>query len=142
VLAAGGEKALATGRKDLGSKKTARGDGWTSEDRGVRAGSWEVGIVTLRKAKILLVDDSEVVLLTEKMLLRNMGDFEILVAKNGRQAVEKARSERPDLILLDVVMPEMDGFEACRAIRGDQATRGIPILMVNELIGKMKDLLE
>ncbi len=126
-------------------------------------------MVTLPKAKILLVDDSEVVLLTEKMLLRNLRNFEILVAKDGREAVEKARSERPDLILLDVMMPEMDGFEACRAIRGDEATRGIPIVMVttrseedsiaegfesgcsdyitkpidkNELVQKMKNLLE
>ena len=125
-------------------------------------------MVTLRKAKILLVDDSEVVLLTEKMLLRHLGNFELLVAKNGRQAVETARAERPDLILMDVIMPEMDGFEACRAIREDETTRGIPIVMIttrgegdnvakgfeagcndyitkpidkNELIRKMQDLL-
>ena len=83
-----------------------------------------------RKAKVLLADDSEVVLLTERMLFRHIGDFELLFARNGREAVEVARAEHPDLILLDVVMPEMDGYEACRAIRADQETRGIPIIMV------------
>ena len=82
------------------------------------------------KVKVLLVDDSEVVLLTEKMLFRNLGNCEIVVAKNGRQAVDAARSEMPDLILMDVIMPEMNGFEATRAIRSDVATRSIPIIMV------------
>jgi CheY-like chemotaxis protein len=82
------------------------------------------------KAKVLLVDDSEVVLMTEKLLLRNMGDFEMLFARNGREAVKLAHTEQPDLILMDIVMPEMNGIEACRAIRADRRTQRIPIIMV------------
>lgn len=84
----------------------------------------------MKKAKILLVDDSQVVIMNEKMLLRHLGDFEVVTACNGRQGVEMAQAELPDLILLDVVMPEMNGFDACRAIRSDPATRHIPIIMV------------
>lgn len=83
-----------------------------------------------RKGKVLLVDDSEVVLMAQKMMFRHLGDFEVLVARDGKEAVEVARREHPDLILLDVVMPEMGGFEACRAIRADEGTRAIPIIMV------------
>lgn len=84
----------------------------------------------IRKAKVLLVDDSDVVLLTERMLFRSLGDYELLFANNGKEAVEVARAEHPDLILMDIVMPEMNGIEACRAIRSDKSTREIPIIMV------------
>ena len=83
------------------------------------------------KSKVMLVDDSEVVLMTEKMMFRNLGNFEIVTARNGREAVERAVIEQPDLILMDVVMPEMDGIEACRAIRQSEHTSQIPIIMVS-----------
>lgn len=79
--------------------------------------------------KILLVDDSSTVLLMEKMLLANEG-YELTTASNGREAVKKATSEKPDLILLDVVMPEVNGFEACKQIRAQESTHSIPIIMV------------
>jgi CheY-like chemotaxis protein len=79
--------------------------------------------------KILLVDDSSTVLMMERMILA-AECYELCSASNGKEAVERARSERPDLILMDVVMPLMDGVEACRAIRADEATRDIPIIMV------------
>lgn len=79
--------------------------------------------------KILLVDDSATTLFMEKMLLDG-GPFELLTARDGREAVDKALAELPDLILLDVVMPEMDGFEACRTLRGNDATAATPIIMV------------
>ena len=82
------------------------------------------------KAKVLLVDDSEVVLMTERLMLRNLGDFEVFLARNGREAVKVAHTEKPDIILMDIVMPEMTGIEACRAIRADKRTQGIPIIMV------------
>jgi len=78
--------------------------------------------------KILLVDDQNTVLMMERMMLRDCG-FDIVTAKNGEEAVEKALAERPDLILLDVVMPKMNGFEACRALRAREETRSIPIIM-------------
>ena len=79
--------------------------------------------------KILLVDDSNTVLLMERMILSH-ARYELCTARNGREGVERARAERPDLILLDVVMPEMNGLDALAAIRSDSATREIPVIMV------------
>jgi DNA-binding response OmpR family regulator len=82
----------------------------------------------LRK-KILLVDDSSTALLAERMVLQQLA-LDIVTASNGEEAVAKAASERPDLILMDVVMPKMNGFDACRAIRAREDTKTIPIIMV------------
>lgn len=79
--------------------------------------------------KILLVDDSTTVLLMEKMIL-SKGPYQVVTAINGEEAVAKAATEKPDLILLDVVMPKMNGFEACRALRAQETTRSTPIIMV------------
>jgi CheY-like chemotaxis protein len=78
---------------------------------------------------ILLVDDSATTLLMEQMVLRGH-PYHIVIAKNGREAIERADTEHPDLILLDVVMPEMNGFEACRRIRQHPASSSVPIIMV------------
>ena len=80
----------------------------------------------MTQKKILLVDDSATTLMMEKMVLRRES-FEIVTASNGRDAVDMASRENPDLILLDVIMPEMNGFEACRKIRETVKT---PIIMV------------
>lgn len=85
--------------------------------------------MAIAKKKILLVDDSSTVLLTERTMFDD-GRFTILTAKNGREAVEAAKREQPDMIFMDVVMPEMDGFEACRALRAYQPTKDTPIVMV------------
>jgi CheY-like chemotaxis protein len=79
--------------------------------------------------KILLVDDSVTVLMMEKMIL-SKGPFQIITARDGREAIEKAKSEQPDVVLLDVVMPNLDGLSACAAIRHDPETAHIPIVMV------------
>jgi len=81
------------------------------------------------KKKILLVDDSKTVLMMEQMIL-NKAAYELVIANDGRQAIAKANDEHPDLILMDVMMPEMGGFEACAKLRSGEATRGIPIIMV------------
>jgi DNA-binding response OmpR family regulator len=81
------------------------------------------------RRKILLVDDSTTVLMMEKMIL-SKGPFDIVVARDGVEAIAKAKSEKPDAILLDVMMPNLDGLSACAAIRGDAETAGIPIVMV------------
>jgi DNA-binding response OmpR family regulator len=81
------------------------------------------------RKKILLVDDSSTVLLMEKMIL-SKSEYDVVTARDGVEGVEKARCELPDLILMDVVMPRMDGFEAVRKLREDDATRSIPIIMV------------
>ncbi len=83
----------------------------------------------MNRKKILLVDDSATTLMMEQMVLRAQ-PYTIVTAKNGREAIASAATEKPDLILLDVVMPEMNGFEACRRIRQQPATRTVPIIMV------------
>ncbi len=87
------------------------------------------GATMSTKKKILLVDDSQTVLLMEKMIL-SKGPYSVVTASNGEEAVLKATAEKPDLILLDVVMPKMNGFEACRALRAQDATSLTPIIMV------------
>ena len=81
------------------------------------------------KKKVLLVDDSNTVILMERMILAK-GPYDIVVARDGVEGVAKAKSEKPDVILLDVMMPNLDGLSACAAIRADAETAGIPIVMV------------
>ena len=80
--------------------------------------------------KVLLVDDSTTALLMEQMILKNRAHFELIVARDGQEAVEKAVAESPDLIVMDVVMPRMTGIEACKQIRLQDVTRHIPIILV------------
>lgn len=81
------------------------------------------------RKKILLVDDTDTILLFLKTLLAGQ-NFDFLTAKNGAEAVEKARRERPDLVLLDIFMPVMDGIEACRVMKGDPELKSIPVIIV------------
>jgi CheY-like chemotaxis protein len=83
----------------------------------------------MQRRKILIVDDSKTILMMEKMILAR-GPYTLVTAINGEEAVTKAETEDPDLILMDVVMPKMDGFEACRRIRQSTANPNIPIIMV------------
>lgn len=83
----------------------------------------------MSRKKILLVDDSSVTLMMEKMIL-GREPYDLLTAKNGQEAVESAKRERPDLVLLDVVMPGMDGFETCAKLREMEETRETPVIMV------------
>jgi class 3 adenylate cyclase/CheY-like chemotaxis protein len=82
--------------------------------------------------KILVVDDVEknVRLLADILAARG---YEVVTAAAGEQALAKIRSEKPDLVLLDVMMPGMDGYEVCRAIRADAATGILPVVLVTAL---------
>jgi two-component system phosphate regulon response regulator PhoB len=81
------------------------------------------------KSKILVVDDEPDALELIEVNLKGAG-FEVLSAANGRQALEKARATLPALILLDVMLPEMDGLEVCKSLRRDPKTAGIPVIML------------
>lgn len=82
----------------------------------------------MAKKKILIVDDSNTILLMERMLLSK--EYDILTARDGEDAVAKAYSETPDLVLLDVMMPKMDGFQACKLLKAQETTRNIPVIIV------------
>lgn len=76
------------------------------------------------------MDDSSTTLLIEEMVLREHTQYGLVMARDGAEAVEKAIAEQPNLILMDVIMPRMNGFEACREMRKHEALRKVPIIMV------------
>ena len=85
--------------------------------------------IDLANAKILLVDDQPTNLKVLRQALET-ADSKILAATSGARAIEIAQRAHPDLILLDVMMPEMDGYETCRKLKEDPATAGIPVLFI------------
>jgi CheY-like chemotaxis protein len=87
------------------------------------------------KKNILVVDDDELVLLAVQELLTPMG-FSVATAGNGQEALQKAASRAFDLVILDVIMPEMDGFEVCRKMRQLEPYRETPILMLTAKSGE------
>src|SRR3712207_8330358 len=86
-------------------------------------------------ARILVVDDIETnVRLLEAKLTAEY--YEVLTAESGAEALAKAAAEAPDVILLDVMMPGMDGFQVCRRLKDDPLTRHIPVVLVTALDGR------
>jgi len=98
--------------------------------------------VEARKNKILIVDDTvDTVELLRKRLQAD--GYETMEAYDGRQGLDKVRESRPDIIVLDVMMPRMDGYEVCRQLKNDETTRHIPILLLtakSEIPDKVKGL--
>ena len=82
--------------------------------------------------KILIVDDNPNNLKVLYTYLKNAG-FEVLVAEDGKSGIEAVKHSTPELILLDVMMPGIDGFEVCRRLKSDRATKGIPIIFLTAL---------
>ena len=82
--------------------------------------------------KVLIVDDYPA---NVKLLERNLqaAGYETVVAQDGQEALDKVQAEKPDLILLDIMLPKVDGFEVCRRLRADEATAVIPIIMITAL---------
>ena len=83
------------------------------------------------ESTLLVVDDEK----QNRLLLTELfeGEYKVIQAKNGLQALERARSHAPDLILLDVLMPEMDGMATIRALKREDATRNIPVIFITAL---------
>jgi response regulator RpfG family c-di-GMP phosphodiesterase len=88
--------------------------------------------VNFEKPLILTVDDEEMNLELLEILMIPLG-YQVEKAKNGKEALEKIAERSPDIILLDVMMPGMDGFEVCRILKEDEKTRDIPVVMVTAL---------
>lgn len=86
--------------------------------------------MTSRKPSILIVDDEEDVVELLQLVFERNG-FEARTASNGKAAVASAYGEPPDVILLDVMMPEMDGWGVLKTLKADERTRGIPVAMLS-----------
>lgn len=83
----------------------------------------------MRKGKILVVDDEVYILHILEFSLGAEG-FEVITANNGAVAVEKAMQEKPDLIVLDIMMPVLDGYETCRRLKREPETKHIPVILL------------
>jgi CheY-like chemotaxis protein len=88
--------------------------------------------------KVLIADDDAEMLEMLSTMLEAAG-YGVVRAENGAEAVELARKELPSLIMLDIHMPKMDGLQACKAIKTDQVTKGIPVLMLT-VEGSIKEI--
>lgn len=82
-----------------------------------------------RKVKILLVDDDPDFVAATKVVLESK-PYEVIVAYDGDEGLEKAKDDRPDLIILDVIMPVKDGFMVCQQLKKDPQLSSIPVLML------------
>lgn len=82
--------------------------------------------------KILIVDDNSDFREITRLSLSNSG-YEVLEASSGREAIDAARKEQPDLILLDILMPGLDGYAACRQLKTNPTTKHIPIIVLTAL---------
>jgi len=83
----------------------------------------------VERKTVLLADDSNTILMMEKMLLARE-NYNLVIAKDGQEAYDMALSEKPNLIVLDVVMPKLTGFEVCQKLRQQEQTRTTPILLM------------
>ena len=83
-----------------------------------------------KKASILIVDDSRTAIAVLSKTLSPTG-YEIISAENGEEGIEKAKLHKPDLILMDVIMPGLNGFQATRILRKDIETKDIPIIIIS-----------
>ena len=82
--------------------------------------------------KVLVIDDNKIDLITFTTLLETIiPDCKVLLAESGKKGLKIAKSELPDAILLDIVMPEMDGYETCKILKSDEKTKHIPIIIVS-----------
>ena len=84
----------------------------------------------MAKGKILVVDD-EIYIVHILDFSLGMEGYEVLTALDGEQAVEKARAERPDLIVLDIMMPKLDGYETCKILKAGDDTKNIPVILLS-----------
>lgn len=89
-------------------------------------------------AKILIVDDEEGVRVVARTILKK-GGHEIMEAEGGKEGLRMLESWTPDIIILDVMMPEMDGWEVCEKIKSEPKFKGIPVIMFT-VKGEMEDM--
>ena len=81
--------------------------------------------------KVLYIEDNDDNVYMLKMRLELLGDFEVLAAEDGQKGCEMAATEQPDIILMDLEMPVIDGWEATRRLKGNPQTRDIPVIVLS-----------
>ena len=91
--------------------------------------------MTVKKTKILLVEDEDFLLELYETKLEQAG-YEVIKASNGSQGLSLAQLEKPNLILLDILMPEVDGYEMLRRLKADAKTKNIPVIIFSNLSQK------
>jgi CheY-like chemotaxis protein len=91
------------------------------------------------RGRVLVVDDEPTV---RKLVCRMLGrSYDVIQAGNGAEAVEVARKQAPDLILMDMMMPGLDGLSACGALKKDEETKGIPVVMLTAVTHELNQKL-
>ena len=84
------------------------------------------------RIKLLIIDDNPTVLNTLYDILRPQ-NFKVLVAKNGETGFQRAISGNPDFVLLDIMLPDIDGFQTCKRLKMDERTKHIPVIFISAL---------
>ncbi|MCE8425696.1 MAG: response regulator [Candidatus Methanoperedens sp.] len=95
----------------------------------------------IKKNKVLVVDDEQLNVELITALLEN--EYDVIAAYNGKEAISKMNSEKPDIVLLDIMMPEMSGYDVCELIKKEDRTRFVPVVMItalSELKAKVKSI--
>ncbi|MEN6520801.1 MAG: response regulator [Armatimonadota bacterium] len=90
----------------------------------------------MKPRRILIIEDDAEIRLILEMSLKYSGGFEPILACDGVEGIETARREKPDLILLDALMPRMDGYAACRLIKHDESLKNIPVIFLTAKTGR------
>ena len=83
----------------------------------------------MSRSRILLVDDEPDIVETVSFMLQSR-NYQVSVASGGKEGIKKAQEEHPDLLLLDIMMPDIDGYDVCMKLKGDADTKDIPIIML------------
>jgi DNA-binding response OmpR family regulator len=86
-------------------------------------------VLTMERNRILLVEDEESLLKLESILLSSKG-YSVTGVMDGKSALEEIRARKPDLVVLDIMLPELDGFEVCKRIKENPETAAIPVVML------------
>jgi two-component system alkaline phosphatase synthesis response regulator PhoP len=87
------------------------------------------GATGMYNGKVLVVDD-EVYILHILDFILGAENYDVVTATNGEQALQKVRDEKPDLVVLDIMMPKLDGYETCRLMKADPKTKAIPVILL------------
>ena len=91
-----------------------------------------------RRAKILLIDDDPDFVEATKAVLESR-PYEVIAALGGEEGLKKAREEKPDLVLLDIIMPDIDGFQVCQQLKKDPQLSQIPVIMITSFSEKYRE---